>query len=214
MDTPDLTPELLLNAYANGVFPMAESAEDDEVFWVDPDRRGIFPLDQFHLSNSLARVIRRERFTVTFNHAFADVVRQCANREETWINTTIFDLYSQVHALGFAQSVEVWDGERLVGGLYGITLGAAFFGESMFSHKTDASKVALSYLIAHLKRTGFTLLDTQFITPHLASLGAIEIDRAEYHARLDAALERDADFREIAAPPSAQEVLQLRTQAS
>jgi len=213
MDHPPLTPELLLNAYANGVFPMSESAEDDEVFWVDPERRGIFPLEAFHISTSLARVIRRGRFRVTFNHAFAQVMTHCANRDETWINATIINLYAQVHTLGYAQSVEIWNGDHMVGGLYGITLGAAFFGESMFSYETDASKVALSYLIAHLNRTGFTLLDTQFITPHLASLGAIEIARTQYHTRLDAALGLDADFRGLA-PPTAQDVLQLRTQIS
>ncbi|MEN8837403.1 MAG: leucyl/phenylalanyl-tRNA--protein transferase [Celeribacter marinus] len=214
MDHTELTPEMLLNAYANGVFPMAESADDPTIFWVDPEQRGIVPLDQFHLSHSLARAIRRARVTVTLNHAFEDVVTGCAARDETWINATIFDLYAKVHALGYAQSIEVWDGTELVGGAYGITLGTAFFGESMFSRKTDASKIALAYLVTHLKRTGFTLLDTQFITPHLASLGAIEIPRAQYHTLLDGALEREAEFREIVTPPSVQDVLQLRTHAS
>lgn len=176
-DSSLLTPAILLQAYAAGVFPMSESRDDPQVFWVDPHLRGIMPLDQFHISRSLAKRIRQSPFHITLNRDFAGVVRGCANRPETWINGTIFDLYTQLHQLGHAHSIEVWDGSALVGGVYGVTLGAAFFGESMFSTRTDTSKMALAYLVDHLQRCGFSLFDTQFITTHLASLGAVEIAR-------------------------------------
>ena len=190
-----LTPELLLHAYMAGVFPMAEGRDDAEVFWVDPKRRGVLPLDGFHISRSLKRRILKEPFEVRFNTDFAGVVAGCAEREETWINDVIFDLYVKLFTYGFAQSIEVWDEDTLIGGVYGVTLGGAFFGESMFSRKRDASKVALAYLIAHLNRSGFTLFDTQFLTDHLASLGAVEISRSDYHKRLETALDQSADFR-------------------
>ncbi len=190
----DITPDLLLQAYAMGVFPMAEGREDTTVHWVDPRRRGVFPLDGFHISRSLAKVIRTERFRVTTDRDFAGVVQGCADRPETWINEEIFSLYSALHAKGRAHSLEVWQDGRLVGGVYGVVLGAAFFGESMFSRATDASKVALAYLIHRLLAGGFTLFDTQFLTPHLASLGAIEISRLTYHKRLQAALQGAAQF--------------------
>lgn len=189
-----ITPELLLQAYAMGVFPMAEGREDPTVHWVDPRRRGVMPLDRFHISRSLAKVIRSERFRVTTDRAFAGVVRGCADRPETWINDEIFSLYSALHVMGRAHSLEVWQEERLVGGVYGVVLGAAFFGESMFSRETDASKVALAWLVHRLRAGGFTLFDTQFLTPHLASLGAVEISRAEYHKRLQMALAQEARF--------------------
>lgn len=192
--TQRITPDLLLKAYAMGVFPMAEGREDPVVHWVDPRRRGVFPLDGFHISRSLAKVIRQGRFSVTTDRDFAGVVRACADRPETWINEEIFSLYSALHTKGRAHSLEVWQDDRLVGGVYGVILGAAFFGESMFSRATDTSKVALAYLIHRLRAGGFTLFDTQFLTPHLASLGAIEIPRLTYHKRLQAALQGTAQF--------------------
>jgi leucyl/phenylalanyl-tRNA---protein transferase len=178
----------LLRAYAMGVFPMAASREAEELRWIDPARRTILPLDGFHLSRSLARSIRRNRPRVTTDTAFAEVVTACADRPETWINAEIFAAYTALHAQGHAHSVEVWAGEHLVGGVYGVTLGTAFFGESMFSRATDASKTALAYLIHRLRAGGFTLFDTQFMTDHLASLGAQELTRAAYQRRLQAAL--------------------------
>lgn len=191
-DTPDLTAETLLMAYASGVFPMAEARDDPEVFWVDPKERGVMPLGGFHLSRSLARTIRRNRFIVTVDDAFDAVLEGCADRDETWINQPIARLYGQLFRLGFAHSIEVWEAERLVGGLYGVTMGAAFFGESMFSRRRDASKVAMAWTVAMLRQGGFELFDTQFLTPHLASLGGIEIPRAVYHARLRDTLSRSA----------------------
>lgn len=207
MNHVELTPELILQAYANGVFPMAESREDDSLFWVDPRERGIIPLDGFHISRSLARVIRQERYRVTLDRDFMGVMEGCADREETWINDTIFDLYGQLHEMGFGHSIEVWDEDRLVGGTYGLALGTAFFGESMFSRVTNASKLALSYLVARLRLTGFTLFDTQFLTEHLASLGGIEIPRAQYHALLRKALETRADMTALDRPLTPELVL-------
>lgn len=209
-----VTPGLLLRAYAVGVFPMADSRDATELRWVDPRRRGIFPLDGFHISRSLRRRILSGQFRITTDRAFAAVVSGCADRDETWINAEIFGLYEALAGLGHARSLEVWQGEALVGGVYGVTLGAAFFGESMFSRATDASKVALAYLTHRLRAGGFTLFDTQFLTPHLASLGAIEISRADYHRRLQAALSRSADFDAQGPIPSAQEVVQRSTQTS
>lgn len=210
----EITPELLLQAYAAGVFPMAESRGDPELHWVDPRRRGIIPLDGFHISRSLGRRLRAGGFRATVNQAFAEVVDGCAGREETWINARIRALYLELHAMGHAVSQEVWDGETLAGGVYGVILGAAFFGESMFSRRTDASKVALAYLVCRLKAGGFRLFDTQFLTPHLASLGAVEISRLEYRRRLADALTLRADFDEQGEVPSAQEVMQCSTQTS
>jgi leucyl/phenylalanyl-tRNA--protein transferase len=213
-DDTILTPELLLNAYASGVFPMAENRDDPEIFWVDPRRRGIFPLDQFHISRSLARRIRRAEFSIRINSDFAGVVQGCADRSETWINDEIFFLYNQLHALGFAHSLEVYEDDALIGGVYGVTLGGAFFGESMFSRRTDASKIALTFLVDRLNLAGFSLFDTQFITPHLASLGAVEIPRAQYHQLLEKALEIEADFTAPPLPASSYEVLQRNTHTS
>ncbi|MCP3882118.1 MAG: leucyl/phenylalanyl-tRNA--protein transferase [Sulfitobacter sp.] len=210
---PDLTPELLLHGYSIGIFPMAEHRDDPEIFWVDPRRRGVFPLDGFHISRSLARAMRRTRFTITTNTAFNDVVTGCADRADTWINAQIFSLYAQLHALGHAHALEVWEDDKLVGGVYGVTLGRAFFGESMFSRRDNASKIALACLVDRLNRGGFTLFDTQFLTPHLASLGAQEITRAAYHARLEMALMKTADFTAPAAA-SPQDVVQRMTQMS
>jgi leucyl/phenylalanyl-tRNA--protein transferase len=214
MTDPVITPELLLNAYAAGIFPMAETRDDPDVFWVDPRRRGIFPLNGFHLSRSLARRMRRWPHGISVNRAFADVVDACADRDETWINAEIRRLYMDLHRMGHAHSLEVWEGEALVGGVYGVTLGAAFFGESMFSRRTDASKIALAYLVDRLRRGGFRLFDAQFLTPHLASLGAIEVTRAEYHRRLEQALAGGGDFTGPALPANPQDVVQRITQTS
>ncbi|MBU0644032.1 MAG: leucyl/phenylalanyl-tRNA--protein transferase [Alphaproteobacteria bacterium] len=214
MDHLALTPELILQAYANGVFPMAEGRDDHEIFWVDPRERGIIPLDGFHISHSLAKVIRSDRFRVTFNQDFEGVMEGCADRDETWINDTIFELYGALHAMGFGHSLEIWQGEQLVGGTYGLTLGTAFFGESMFSRAPNASKVALAYMVARLKRTGFTLFDTQFLTPHLASLGGIEIPRAQYRDMLRNALQARADITALARDLTPQEVVQDSGQRS
>jgi leucyl/phenylalanyl-tRNA---protein transferase len=190
----DISPELLLEAYRQGVFPMAESRDDPEVFWVDPKRRGIIPLDGFHVSRSLGRTLRQGRFRVSFDRAFEEVVAGCAARPETWINGPIAELYAELHRSGHAHSVEVWDGDLLAGGVYGVALGGAFFGESMFSRRTDASKVALYHLIERLRAGGFRLFDTQFLTPHLASLGGIEVSRPLYRKLLGEALARPAQF--------------------
>lgn len=191
---PELTPETLLRAYAAGIFPMAEGRDDPAIHWVDPRRRGILPLNGFHISRSLARRMRRWNYTIRTDHDFAAVVHACADREETWINAPIFALYQALHQAGMAHSLEVWEKGELVGGVYGVALGQAFFGESMFSRRTDASKVALAWLVDRLRAGGFTLFDTQFLTPHLATLGGVEIPRAEYHHRLTAALQGEASF--------------------
>lgn len=213
MQDPALTPDLLLHAYSIGVFPMSEGRNDPEIFWVDPTHRGILPLDGFHISKSLARRMRAAPYTISFNQNFDGVVTGCANRAETWINAPIQSLYRDLHAMGHAHSIEIWQGKSLVGGVYGVTLGAAFFGESMFSTQVDASKIALAYLTDRLHSDGFTLFDTQFITPHLASLGAIEIPKKDYKQRLNAALQHAATFG--AGPIStAQDVIQRNAQTS
>ncbi len=189
-----ITPEILLRAYAMGIFPMAESREDPVIHWVDPRRRGIFPLDSFHISRSLRRALLKDDYRVTVDSDFGGVVQGCADREETWINAEIFALYETLHRAGFAHSVEVRDDSGLIGGVYGVVLGSAFFGESMFSRRKDASKIALAWLVHRLRAGGFTLFDTQFLTPHLASLGAVEIRRGDYHQRLRDALGRKARF--------------------
>lgn len=210
----EITPTLLLRAYAAGVFPMAQSAEAEEIFWVDPKRRGILPLDGFHVPKSLRKRVRRGDFRVTVDLAFEEVMEGCAGREETWINPEIRDLYGTLHRLGYANSLEVWMDGRLAGGLYGVRLGAAFFGESMFSVVPDASKIALVWLVARLKAGGFTLLDTQFVTEHLRRFGALEVPRARYHQMLETALARSADFYSLPDDASAELVLQLSTQTS
>ena len=195
---PILTPGLLLRAYAEGIFPMAEQRGDPELFWVSPEMRGIIPLDAFHVPKRLVRTVKSDRFTVTADSAFADVMRACAeptpDRPESWINDEIVRLYTALHAAGHAHSIECWRDGRLVGGLYGVKLGAAFFGESMFTRERDASKVALVHLVARLRRGGFALLDTQFLTAHLARFGTIEIPRAQYHTLLARAISHEAEF--------------------
>ena len=196
-----LTPDLLRGAYAMGIFPMAESRDSTDIHWVDPRLRGIFPLDRFHISRSLARHIRRGGFTVTVDRAFDLVVASCAGRDTTWINAEITQAYSALHAQGDAHSLEVWHGGALIGGVYGVVIGAGFFGESMFSHAPNASKLALAYLIHRLRAGGFILFDTQFLTPHLASLGAVEIPRHAYHRRLNDAVRMSASFNPPGYPP-------------
>lgn len=187
-----LDPDLLLRAYSVGVFPMASTRDAADVFWVEPKKRGVLPLDGFHLSHSLAKTIRSDRYTVTVDKAFSQVVALCAEatsrRPDTWINPDIELAYAELHRRGYAHSVESWQDDQLVGGLYGVRLGGAFFGESMFSRARDASKVALAHLVARLKAGGFRLLDCQFLTEHLASLGAVEVGRDDYVALLDNAL--------------------------
>jgi leucyl/phenylalanyl-tRNA---protein transferase len=201
MSQGKITPELLLHAYATGVFPMAESRDSDEIRWIEPRLRGVIPLDAFHISRSLAQHMRHSGWAIRTDTNFAAVVAACADRPETWINAEITRLYLALHHAGFAHSLEVWEGDELVGGVYGVTLGAAFFGESMFSRRTNASKTALAYLVHRLRAGRFTLFDTQFLTPHLASLGAIEISRDAYQRQLQAALERPARFDPEGYPP-------------
>jgi leucyl/phenylalanyl-tRNA---protein transferase len=190
-----ITPELLLRAYSIGMFPMSDSADDPELFWVEPEIRGIIPLDDFHVSASLAKAIRKRPFDIRFNSAFDQVVDKCAeaapDRPSTWINQTIRELYSALHRLGHAHSVEAFEGEELVGGLYGVSLGSAFFGESMFSRRTNASKICLVYLVERLRERGFTLLDTQFTTEHLKTFGAVDIPKEAYGLLLDKAMESE-----------------------
>jgi leucyl/phenylalanyl-tRNA--protein transferase len=233
-----LDPQLVLGAYSVGVFPMADARDAKSVYWVEPRRRAILPLTGFHLSRSLRKTVTADRFRVTADTAFAEVLRLCAasadDRPDTWINGGIEDVFLRLHAMGHAHSVECWQGERLVGGLYGLALGRAFFGESMASRATDASKVALAWLVARLRVGGFTLLDCQFQTTHLASLGAVEIDRDDYMALLGAALsvssassassddragdfaalDRGADSVSVSAPVAGKDVAQLLVHTS
>jgi leucyl/phenylalanyl-tRNA--protein transferase len=193
----DITPEVLLKAYACGIFPMAESAEDPSIFWVEPPERGIIPLDRFHVPERLARTVRAEVYDVRVNHDFDGVLDSCAEpgpgRTRTWINRRIRSLYRKLHDIGHCHSVEVYDGRKLVGGLYGVNLGRAFFGESMFFRARDASKVALVHLVARLKAGGYRLLDTQYVTDHLRTFGAVEISQRQYSRLLEEALVGEGD---------------------
>lgn len=195
-----LTPDLLLRGYMAGIFPMAEGRDDPEIFWVDPRQRGVLPLDGVHISRKLRRLMQRSDWRLTLNTDFAGVVSGCANRSETWINGQIAEAYQALHAMGYAHALEVWEDETLVGGIYGVAIGAAFFGESMFSRRSSASKVALVALCAHLRACGFVLFDTQFVTPHLSSMGAVEIPRDRYRAALRGALQETADITARALP--------------
>jgi leucyl/phenylalanyl-tRNA--protein transferase len=194
----EITPEVLLKAYACGIFPMAESADDPALYWIEPDQRGIIPLDTFHISSRLARTVRTTPFTVWVDRDFDAVIDGCAEpkrgRARTWINGRIRRLYRALHEAGHCHSVEVYDGDHLIGGLYGVSLGATFFGESMFHRATDASKIALVHLVARLKAGGFKLLDTQFVTDHLKTFGAVEIPKRQYHRLLEEAIVQEADF--------------------
>ena len=201
MHGTNLTPELVLAAYARGLFPMAEKRDDPHLYWVSPEKRGIIPLEEFHVPRRLARTVRSGRFTVTTDRAFVQVMQGCAapaaGREESWINAEILRLYTALAASGHAHSVECWREGTLVGGLYGVKLGAAFFGESMFSCERDASKVALVQLVETLKRGNFTLLDTQFLTAHLAGFGALEVPRERYLTLLEKALSHEAFWHDV-----------------
>jgi leucyl/phenylalanyl-tRNA---protein transferase len=194
----EITPEVLLKAYACGIFPMADSADDPDLYWVEPALRGVLPLDSFHVPRRLARTVRGDRFTIRVDTDFEGVVDGCAvarpGRRTTWINARIRSLYGELFRRGNVHTVEAWRDERLVGGLYGVALGAAFFGESMFSDERDASKVALVHLVARLRQGGFRLLDTQFATEHLARFGVVEMPRPKYHAALEEALAASATF--------------------
>jgi leucyl/phenylalanyl-tRNA--protein transferase len=194
----EITPEVLLKAYACGIFPMAESAEDPGLHWIEPPLRGVIPLDGFHVPSRLARTVRSERYEIRINHDFDSVLAGCAEpapgRARTWINGRIAGLYRKLFEIGHCHSVEAYDNGALVGGLYGVSLGRAFFGESMFHRERDASKVALVHLVARLKAGGFALLDTQFVTEHLRTFGAIEVPRRHYHKLLEGALVGDANF--------------------
>jgi leucyl/phenylalanyl-tRNA---protein transferase len=194
----EITPSVLLRAYACGIFPMSESADDPTIFWVEPEQRGIIPLDGFRVASRLARTVRSDVYRVTVNTAFKQTVAGCAapqpGRDDTWINGRIRELYTSLHDIGHCHSVEAWQGDELVGGLYGVSLGRAFFGESMFHTARDASKVALVHLVARLIAGGFVLLDTQFVTDHLRTLGAVEVPRRRYRMLLDDAVTGSADF--------------------
>lgn len=199
IEAPAITPDILLRAYACGIFPMAESRDDPGLFWVEPDKRGVIPLDGFHIPRRLARTVRSDRFEIRVDTGFEAVIEGCSggdeDRPDTWINDRIRSLYGELFDAGFVHTVECWREGRLVGGLYGLALGAAFFGESMFHRETDASKVALVHLVARLKAGGFTLLDAQFQTAHLARFGAIEMPRRKYRKLLEAAVAAQANWR-------------------
>ena len=213
-----MTTDILLDAYANGSFPMGEDADDETLFWIEPTERGIIPLDGFHLSKSLKRLIQKEKFEIRINSDFEGVIEGCssskAGRISTWINKPIRTLYGDLFEQGHCHTVETWIDDKLVGGLYGVHIGGAFFGESMFSFERDASKVALANLVARLNHCGFSLLDTQFVTEHLRSLGGIEIDQQDYRKKLYAALKKPADFLSEPIDLPAHKVLQLVSQTS
>jgi len=215
----EITPSVLLRAYACGIFPMSESVDDPTIFWVEPEKRGIIPLDGFRVTSRLARTVRSDAFRVTVNTAFKQTIAGCAapqpGRDDTWINGRIRDLYTSLHEIGHCHSVEAWQGDRLVGGLYGVSLGRAFFGESMFHTERDASKVALVHLVARLIAGGFVLLDTQFVTDHLRTFGAVEVPRRRYRTMLDDAVTGQADFFALPAsrPVTGAEALACLTQA-
>jgi leucyl/phenylalanyl-tRNA--protein transferase len=202
----EITPEVLLKAYACGIFPMAESAEDPALYWIEPEKRGIIPLDTFHIPSRLARTVRSGRFSIAVNRDFQGVLDGCAEpapgRTRTWINARIRNLYCKLYDIGHCHSVEAYEDGELAGGLYGVCLGRAFFGESMFHHARDASKVALVHLVARLKASGFTLLDTQFVTTHLTTFGAVEVPQQRYHKMLDASLVGEADFAGFSRGPA------------
>lgn len=208
-----ITPQVLLKAYSVGVFPMAESADDPSLYWIEPDERGVLPLNDFHISRSLKKSVRHAGFEIRIDTAFEQVMKHCAekagDRKDTWINARILRLYGQLHKMGCCHSVESWRDGKLLGGLYGVRLGAAFFGESMFARATDASKVALVHLVARLNFGGFKLLDAQFVNDHLKQFGCFKVPKKEYRPILDAATEADADFFAFKNDKNVEEVLRL-----
>jgi leucyl/phenylalanyl-tRNA--protein transferase len=214
----ELTPQVLLKAYACGIFPMAESADDPGLFWIEPEARGILPLNHFHIPRRLARTVRNDFFEILIDQDFDAVIEGCAamapGRAKTWINDRIRRLYRELFDLGHCHTIEAWSDGQIVGGLYGVKLGAAFFGESMFSRVRDASKVALVHLVARLRVGGFRLLDTQFTTEHLKQFGAVDVDRRQYHHLLEKAIEADADFYRLAGGATGEEALQSVSQTS
>jgi leucyl/phenylalanyl-tRNA--protein transferase len=214
----ELTPQVLLKAYACGIFPMAESADDPGLYWIEPEARGILPLGRFHVPRRLARTVRRDVFEIRVDCDFDAVIAGCAEavpgRAKTWINARIRRLYGELFRLGHCHTVEAWLDGRLAGGLYGVRLGAAFFGESMFTRTRDASKVALVHLVARLKTGGFRLLDSQFTNEHLKQFGAVDVDRRQYHHLLEQAIAADADFYRLAGGATGEEVLQSVSQTS
>jgi len=213
----EITPQVLLKAYSCGIFPMAEGADDPALYWIEPQHRGILPLDGVHVPRRLARTIRAAEFKVRINTDFEGVIDGCADsrpgRRSTWINARIRELYRALHEQGYCHTVEAWLDGRLVGGLYGVALGSAFFGESMFSTERDASKVALVYLVARLIHGGFTLLDTQFVTDHLRQFGTVEVDRGDFHKLLEPALARSADFLALPLATTPDEILNIVARA-
>lgn len=212
--TGQLKPDILLSAYRAGIFPMAESALDKNIFWVDPKYRGIMPLNEFHVSKSLRKEILKLDYQVSVNTRFEEIINMCAERPETWINQEILTNYCLLNKSGHAHCLEIWSDKKLIGGIYGVSIGAVFFGESMFSKKNNASKIALAYLVDRLKKTGFKLFDIQFLTPHLASLGAIEITRVKYRTLLFQAVEEFANFNTSDYSPDVSAIAQRRAQIS
>ena len=209
-----LSPEVLLFAYQQGLFPMAEGRNAKQIQWIQPEKRGIFQLGNFHISKSLRRVILKKDYSITINSCFPKVMEKCADRSETWINDDIYNCYCKLHEDGFAHSVEVWRNSHLIGGVYGVTIGAAFFGESMFSEAANGSKIALAYLHDRLLKAGFLLFDTQFLTEHLASLGAIEISQAQYLVKLETALNKNATFLDLNYSSDVETIAHRSTQRS
>ncbi|MGO8955510.1 MAG: leucyl/phenylalanyl-tRNA--protein transferase [Rhodomicrobium sp.] len=216
--TIEITPQVLLKAYACGIFPMAESADDPTLYWIEPERRGVLSLEQVHVPRRLARIIKQEKFEVRTDSAYEGVIEGCASsragRRTTWINKRIRELYAELFEMGYCHTVEAWLDGRLAGGLYGVALGGAFFGESMFSYETDASKVALIHLVARLRHGGFSLLDTQFVTDHLRQFGAQEISRAAFHRRLERALQGLGEYDRLPGGVSGAGILQLVSHTS
>lgn len=215
---PELTADLIIRAYKAGIFPMAEDADSPDLFWVSPDKRGVLPLDKFHISKSLRKALKNNSYTIKVDSDFDATIHGCANygtdRDNTWINDTIIELYRELFERGICHTVEVWDGDNLIGGLYGLSIGTAFFGESMFHRVTDASKIALACLVARLRGGGYTLLDTQFVTDHLRSLGGIEIPREQYEVLLGKAIVSKADFYQFAGGATSLDCLQSTNQTS
>jgi|TARA_B100001057_G_scaffold205327_1_gene206052 leucyl/phenylalanyl-tRNA--protein transferase len=209
-----LSPEVLLFAYQQGLFPMAESRNAKRIQWIQPKKRGIFQLGSFHVSKSFRRVLLKKDYSITINSCFPKVMEKCADRSETWINGDIYNCYCKLHDDGFAHSIEVWRDNNLIGGVYGVTIGAAFFGESMFSEVSNGSKIALAYLHDRLLKAGFLLFDTQFLTEHLASLGAIEISQAQYLIKLEKALNKNAKFLDVNYSSEVETIAHRSTQRS